>query len=361
MRKTRLVDIAREVGVSAKTVSNVVNGTGMVSDAVRERVEAAIETMEYRPNVAARALRTGRSGIIALSFPDLREPYFAEYASVFCDVARSRGVQVIVNQSKGDLDAERDFIEAVAMPPLDGLVLSPLALGARDLAQRASHVPLVLLGEHGDTLATPDAPHVGVDNVAAAQAATTFLLERGRRRIAVIGAQEGPASATAHQRLEGVGLALSARGLALDPQLVGWVEDFNREEGSRAAARLLDSGAVFDGLFCFNDTLALGALYTLGSRGRAVPDQVLVVGFDNLAEVRYSLPRFASVDTNITGSANHVLDLIRSDRAESTGGAAGGNATEDDVTGGGDAAGAAGPGGREARFLVPFTVDPHGL
>lgn len=361
MRKTRLVDIAREVGVSAKTVSNVVNGTGMVSDAVRERVEAAIETMEYRPNVAARALRTGRSGIIALSFPDLREPYFAEYASVFCDVARSRGVQVIVNQSKGDLDAERDFIEAVAMPPLDGLVLSPLALGARDLAQRASHVPLVLLGEHGDTLATPDAPHVGVDNVAAAQAATTFLLERGRRRIAVIGAQEGPASATAHQRLEGVGLALSARGLTLDPQLVGWVQDFNREEGSRAAARLLDSGAEFDGLFCFNDTLALGALYTLGSRGRAVPDQVLVVGFDNLAEVRYSLPRFASVDTNIAASANQVLDLIRSDHVESTGGAAGGNATEDNVTEGGDAAGAAGPGGREARFLVPFTVDPHGL
>jgi DNA-binding LacI/PurR family transcriptional regulator len=114
--------------VSAKTVSNVVNGTGMVSAEVRDRVLAAVDELGYRPNLAARQLRTGSSGLVALTMPDLRQPYFAEFASSFCAAAQRRGLRVIVGQTHGELAAERLACEGAGMPELQGIVLSPPAL-----------------------------------------------------------------------------------------------------------------------------------------------------------------------------------------------------------------------------------------
>ncbi|NMM25342.1 MAG: LacI family transcriptional regulator [Phycicoccus sp.] len=310
MARVRLVDVAAHVGVSAKTVSNVVNGTGMVSDEVRARILAVIEDLGYRPNLAARQLRGGPSGMVALVMPDLREPYFAEYASNFSSAAQRRGMTVVVAQTQGDRLAERRMSEGVGLPELEGLVLSPLGLTPEDIGERRSNVPLILIGEHGQSLATSTIPHVGVDNIAAAAAATDLLLDKGRRRIAVIGVQEHGSTATSRLRFEGYRRALAQAGIDFDPALVGHVEHFNRAEGSQAAARLLDAGTSFDGLFCFNDTLAFGALHTLAVRAIGGPDDVPVVGFDNIEEGRYSVPRFASVDTNMTIASDTILDIV---------------------------------------------------
>lgn len=321
MARVRLIDVARRAGVSAKTVSNVVNGTGAVSKEKRAEILAVIDELGYRPNRSARQLRTGSSGLVALGMPDLREPYFAEFASAFFTSAQRRGVTVVVWQTHGDLETERAFLEGEGMPELEGIVMSPLRLSSDDIAKRRSALPLVLIGEHGHGLATPENPHVGVDNIEAARAATHLLLSKGRQRIAVIGAQEGGSTATSKMRMEGYQRALRDAGIAPDPSLTGWVIEFNRAEGSAAAERLLAAGADFDGLFCFNDTLAFGALYTLAIHGVSVPSSVAVVGFDAIEEGRFSTAQFASVDPNSAKVSESILDLILSaERAPVPGG-----------------------------------------
>jgi DNA-binding LacI/PurR family transcriptional regulator len=309
--RVTLADIAAQVGVSSKTVSNVVNGTGWVGAEVRARVEAAIEELGYRPNLAARQLRSGSSGVLALALPTLAEPYFAELAAVFVDAAQARGLTVLVAQTGGRREVEVDMLEGVRLPALDGLVLSPLALTRADLDERRSRSALVLLGEHGEALAGTDVHHVGVDNVAAAAAATRALLARGHRRVAAIGVQaEGARDDTSRLRFAGYVQALEEAGLPVDPTLLGRVGDFNRAEGSVAAGRLLDAGARPDALLCFSDSLALGALYTLGVRGVRVPEDVEVMGFDDIAEGRFSVPAFSTVDPGRSGVAERTLDLV---------------------------------------------------
>lgn len=314
MARVRLVDVAARVGVSAKTVSNVVNGTGTVSDPVRQRVLRAIEELGYRPNLAARELRRGTSGLIGLVMPDLREPYFAEFASNFFTAAQRRSLTVLVSQTHGDHDTERRMCEGVGLPALEGLVMSPLALQPADVEARRSEVPLVLIGEHGESCATPRVPHVGADNVEAARAATAHLIGRGRRHIAAIGVQESGSTATSRLRFEGYRQALREASIPFDARLSAPVTHFNRAQGHAAALRLVASGVPFDALFCFNDTLAFGALYALATCGIHIPEDVEMMGFDDIEEGRFSLPPFASVNPNSRGSSELILDLITGER-----------------------------------------------
>ncbi|RNB51159.1 LacI family transcriptional regulator [Agromyces tardus] len=307
MNRTTLKDVADHVGVSAKTVSNVVNGTGWVSPELQERVREALVSLGYRPNAAARQLRSGRSGMVAVALPELSQPYFAELASELVRAAQDRSITVLINQTNGDRDSERRLSDGVGLPVMDGLILSALALNADDLAHRLDTTPLVLLGEH---IGQSPFPHVTVDNTLAARAATDHLIARGRKRIAAIGAQvEGP-NETSMLRLAGYREALTAAGLPLDDDLVMTVEAFHRSDGASAANRLLDSGVGFDAVFAFNDLLALGAMHALAERGVHVPADVAVIGFDDIDEGRYSTPTLTSVSPDKAAIARIALDLV---------------------------------------------------
>lgn len=307
MGRTTLKDVAERVGVSAKTVSNVVNGTGWVTDELKARVQVAIDELGYRPNVAARNLRSGRSGMIAVALPDLSQPYFAELASDLVRAAQERSITVLINQTDGRKDAEERIAQGIDLPPMDGLILSPLALTAADLEHRVDTTPLILLGEHiGET----SLPHVAVDNTAAARAAVEHLLSCGRRRIAAIGMQQSGPNETSVLRLSGYRAALEAVGIPFDPALVGVVDGYHRADGARAAEHLLDAGIEFDAVFAFNDLLALGALHVLGSRGVSVPEQVAVIGFDDIEEATYSTPALSSVAPDTRALARAAIDLL---------------------------------------------------
>jgi len=312
--RVRLADVAARVGVSTKTVSNVVNGTGWVGEAVRAQVLEAIDELGYRPNLAARQLRSGSSGLIALCVPNLREPYFAEFAAEFVDTAESRGLTVLVTQSKGNRSVERSMLECENLPAIDGLVFSPITLTPSDTARRRSTVPLVLIGEQGERLASGRITHVGPDNSAAAELATRHLLDRGRRRIAALGVQSGATGTTAQVRLAGYRRALESAGLEVDAALLVEVDRYNRAEGSEGIERLIASGVEFDGVFCFNDTMAFGALYTLAVHGIEVPGQVQVVGYDNIEEGKFTVPPLTTVDPGIATSTGLILDLLTSKR-----------------------------------------------
>ena len=184
-----LHDVAKAAGVSFKTVSNVVNDHPHVSEATRVRVQAAIDELKYQPNVSARHLRSGRSGVIGLAVPELSLAYFAQLADEVIQAADKRGLVVLIEQTGGDRDRELEVLRSPRRQLTDGLLFSPLGLGIDDADLVAIDSPLVLLGErifHG----LADQRHQG-DVLKAVRPRRTPHRPRPGRRIAVLGAHEG--------------------------------------------------------------------------------------------------------------------------------------------------------------------------
>jgi len=307
MPRVRLQDVAERAGVSIKTVSNVVNKVGAVTPETRLRVEEALQHLRYRPNVAARHLRRGNSGMIAVALPELTQPYFAELASELVRAAKARTLTVLLNQTDGLAPSEGAISDGIDMPLMDGLIMSPLALSAEDLRHRLDDGPLVLLGEH---IGASTFPHVTIDNRAAAATATAHLINLGHRRIAAIGAQDTGPNETAVLRLEGYRSALAEASLPWRPELVGPVAEFHRADGAAAMHALLDSPEPPDAVFCFNDLLALGAMRALRDRGLSAPHDVAVIGIDDIEEGRYSAPSLSTVAPDKRQIAETAIDLL---------------------------------------------------
>jgi DNA-binding LacI/PurR family transcriptional regulator len=310
-----LKDVAARAGVSIKTVSNVVNGYVHVAAATRARVQEAIDALGYKPNMAARQLRSGRSGAIALALPELQSPYFAEIAGRIVHAAERRSWTVLIDQTDGQAERERNLVAGLRRHAIDGLIFSPLALAGEQLV-RSDDTPMVLLGErvwHGP------ADHVAIDNTAAAADATRHLAALGRRRIAAIGAQYRASAVTAHQRLAGYRLALSGADLPADPRLIAEVDSFHRADGAAAMERLLDGPGPPDGVFCFNDLLALGALRAMLARGVRVPEDVALIGFDDIEDGRFGTPTLSTVSPDTGRIAEIAVDLL-AERLDAAGG-----------------------------------------
>lgn len=288
-----LRDVAKLAGVSVKTVSNVVNDYVHVTDSTRERVLRAIEELNYRPNPAARSLRKGRSGLIGLAVPEVNIPYFSELAGLVIEAAAEQSWTVLIDQTSGKIEHELLVSEGIRSHLLDGLIFSPIAMGAEELARRRDDTPLVLLGERAFD---GPADHVAIDNVAAARDATAHLVSLGRRRIAAIGDQRHvPAGRTAHLRLAGYQQALAEAGLPYEEELVRPADAYHRADGADSMARLLELPEPPDAVLCFADLLALGALRTLLAAGRRVPEDVAVVGFDDIEDGRFSTPTLTTI------------------------------------------------------------------
>ncbi len=306
-------DVAARAGVSPRTVSNVVSGYVHVSPDTRRRVQSAIDELKYRPNVSAQSLRLGRTGIIALAVPEIAAPYFAELADLVQQAASERGVTLLVEQTGASRERENLVLDGYHSNVIDGLVLSPMALTAADLQQRAPELPTVLLGERIET--GGGLVHVSMDNVSAARAATSHLLRLGRRRVAAIGADLtavgiGPAL----RRLHGYRQALAEHGVALAPELevrtggdgVGWAH----RPGHAAVDALLRSGTPVDAMFCFNDVLALSAIRAITEHGLRVPDDIAVVGWDDIAEAAYWTPALTTVRPDKPAIARTAVDRL---------------------------------------------------
>lgn len=301
-----LKDVAALAGVSVKTVSNVVNGYAFVKPENRQRVERALAATGYRPNLGARNLRRGRTGFLALVLPELVVPYFAELAGLVLRAAQEHEWNVLIEQTLGTREGERDTLAALGPHLIDAAIVSPEALRAHDFGEPAPGIPVVLLGEHD-----VDVPfdHVGIDNVAAARQAVAHLVSLGRTRIAAVGAH--PHRGTAAQRLEGYRLALAEAGLPVREELVATALNYHRRDGADAMARLLDSPEPPDAVFCFNDLLAVGAVRAAAERGVRVPADLAVVGFDNTEEGAYSLPSLTTVAPDKAAIAHAAVDLLR--------------------------------------------------
>ncbi len=301
-----LHDVARLAGVSFKTVSNVVNNHPQVRPVTRERVLAAVAELGYRPNISARNLRSGRSGAIGLAVPELGQSYFAQLADDVIRAAEARGLVVLVEQTGGQRERELEVLRSPRLALTDGLLWCPLGLIGPGSANVTAENPLVVLGEG----VVDGADHITMQHEAAARAATEHLIGLGRRRIVLLGAHPGETGSTAALRFGGYRAALGEAGLPFDPDLVIPIATWDRANGARAMARFLDGGGDADAVFAMNDDLGLGALRALQERGRRVPGDVAVIGFDDVDECRYSFPSLSTVDPGRRQIAETAVELL---------------------------------------------------
>jgi len=300
-------DVAALAGVSVKTVSNVVNGYEHVRPQTRAKVQQAIDDLGYRPNLSARSLRRGQTGIIALAVPELTSAYFAEIARGVIENAEERGLTVLVDQTDGRRERELLVLQGIRSNLVDGAIFSPLALGRDDGPALRAKVPLVLLGER---VFDGNADHVAFDNVAAARVAVEHLVARGRTQIAVIGAQNPRTAETAHLRIQGYRDAVRSAGLSTPAAFEVQVDHWHRADGAKAARRLLSGSSRPDAIFCCNDVLALGAIRELHLAGVRVPDDIAVVGIDDIEEAAFSTPSLSTVAPDKAALAKLSVQLL---------------------------------------------------
>lgn len=308
-----LKDVARMASVSPRTVSNVVNGHDQVSEAMRAKVQRAIDDLGYRPNVTARNLRKGRTGILSFVLPEIDVPYFAELARAMIEAAARRGYRIMLEQTDGELGRERELLAGSSATMLfDGVIFSPVEMADRELRTLGHSRPLLLLGEHtvGSTC-----DHVAIDNVQAARDATEHLISLGRNRIAAIGRQEHD---TARLRTAGYASALRHGGFDIDEGLIIPTSRFHREDGAAAMRQLLTTDTAPDAVFCYSDLLALGAMRVALESGLRIPQDIAFVGVDDIEDGRYSTPTLTTIAPDKVFIATQAVDRII-DRIEDPG------------------------------------------
>lgn len=306
-RPAGIKDVAALAGVSPKTVTNVVHERPYVKQATRERVLAAIEDLDYQPSRAGRQLQSGRSHLITLVVPRIDEPYLSSLAHALIAAATSVGYRLLIDETGGRAEQEHQAASGYPGHGIDGVIISPFALKPDQLAARSRDVAMVLLGQF---LPDSTADYVAIDNRASAADAVGHLAARGRRRIGYLGAEPGRTGALGEVRLDGYRRALLEQGLAEPTGGVGPGLQFDRESGARGAAEVLARVPDLDGLVCASDLMAIGAVRALQQLGRRVPDDVAVLGWDDIAEDSYVTPTLTTIAADLPALAEQTLTAL---------------------------------------------------
>ena len=284
-------DVAKRAGVSAMTVSRVLNGTGATSAVTRARVEAAVEELGYVPNALARQLRSKRTKSLALVVSDISNPFFTTIARGVEDVAVSHGFSVMYcNTDESEADEER-YLLMLIQRQIDGVLLVPARSSGESFRMLSTHrVPVVVLDRR---VAARNVDSVRCDSEAGAFALANHLIDLGHRDIAVLTGRR--TISTSEDRVAGCRRALEAAGLELPEHRIHYggfmFGKTNQADGHRMASGILDEpGPLPTALFCANNFIAYGAIRALHERNFAVPGDISVVAFDDLPEEWLSEP-----------------------------------------------------------------------
>ncbi|WP_312682499.1 LacI family DNA-binding transcriptional regulator [Stenotrophomonas chelatiphaga] len=286
-----IYDIAKHVGVSAGTVSRALSRPDKVLPATRSRIEQAAAALGYVPNTVARTLKTQRSGKILVTVPDIANPFFAQILQGAEDAAQALGYAVLLGDTQHQPEREERYAQMLRRNEADGLIVlgHRLPPTARAIVEQSGPTAPVVNGcEFDPALGIPS---VHIDNAAAARAVMEHLYGLGHERIAVVG---GPTDNPLHQqRLEGARAAGKAHGRLRSLRVVPG--DFSVESGHAAVLAQLARTPAPTAIFCFSDQMALGALAACRDRGIRVPDDLSIVGFDDLASSRYLTPALTTI------------------------------------------------------------------
>ena len=288
--KATIYDVARHARVSTATVSRFLNGSSPVATETRRHIERAIQVLGYRPNTIARSLVTKTTHTIALLLPDITNPFFPDLVKGVQMLADERGYTVLLCSVAGDAAREEAYLEMLSAKQVDGALLVGIVSGRQAIARFAGHgIPIVSLDRNIDY---PSAPIVQVNHRKGARTATEHLLALGHRLVAHVCGPIGPR--VSYERLAGYREALNEAGIVYDPRLV-IAGNFTEEAGYEGIDALVKAATPFTAVFAANDLAAIGATAALKDRGRRVPEDVSVVGFDDIRLAAYTSPALTTI------------------------------------------------------------------
>lgn len=319
-RRPSIKDVAVLAGVSWRTVSNVIHGHRYLRPETKDKVEAAIKELGYRPRVAARQLRGGKSQLLTLAVPYIANPYFASLAHAVVEAAGRENYVVLIDETLGLPEREKQVARGYGSILTDGIIFSPLSVPVGELVSLRDSTPLVLLGQH---TANPDIDHVIVDNIASTRAATEHVLSLGRRRIGFLGYLAEGTLGTGDLRFAGYEQALQAAGIPVDPALVVGPAsvsagadavtaegDYSREEGFARAEHLIPRIHEFDAIVCANDLLAIGLMHALRLHGIRIPEDIAVIGWDDSPEGSFTAPTLSTIAPDLRSIATLAVETL---------------------------------------------------
>jgi LacI family transcriptional regulator, repressor for deo operon, udp, cdd, tsx, nupC, and nupG len=302
-----IADVAERAGVSVATVSRVLNGHTNVRQPTREKVLAAVAASGYRINELARNLRTAESRLLLTVIPDFGNPFYAAIVRGIDSVARQNGYYTLLCDTGADPSRERSYFDLLRGRRADGAICLDPAAVQKALAEEASSLPWVACCEFD-----PDAPvpYVGIDNRLAAGDVVRYLIGNGHTRIALINSGHG--YLYGRQRLAGYLDALRDAGIDANPAWHIELDSLDYEVGARAALQLtaLDTGQRPTAIFAVSDTLAIGVMNGIRSAGLRVPDDVAVVGFDDIAVAAHVDPPLTTVAQPMQTLGEKAAELL---------------------------------------------------
>ncbi len=311
-----IADVAREARVSVATVSRVLNNNSRVMPETTQRVEAAIEKLSYEPNILARNFRKNESRVILILAPNITNPYYANILTGIGAAARRLGYSVMICTTGGECAQELEFLSMLPKRRADGAILLASMTAARELEKYARQYPIVQCCEYepGTKVA-----HVSVDNYKAARQAVEHLIKTGHTRIATVSSVNGYPST--RMRLKGYYDALQEAGLPIREEYVRYGSfDYSFQSGVIAAQGLLAMEQRPTAIFCISDMLALGAINGVQTIGLRVPEDVSILGFDDVEHATMFRPHITTMAQPCYQlgecAAELLYDLLRGEGAQ---------------------------------------------
>lgn len=302
---TTMGDVARLAGVSASTVSHVLNGTRKVNTATRLRVEAAIEEVGYRRNGVARSLAAGRTHTVGLSISALTNPYFGSLVHAVERALSDAGYVLIVGDSHDDVVSEQRVTGSLLDRQVDGMIVAPAAGSERLTLPEITRTgtPLVLIDRGVDA----GCDQVGPENFEAAKSLTEHLLDLGHRRIAVVRGLAGISSTI--ERFEGYCAALAGRGIAMDPALVLDGES-STDVAERVVYALMSDADRPGALVSLNNAMTIGTLKALRGLGLSIPHDVAFACYDDFEWSDLFEPRLTAAAQDVETIGTTAVELL---------------------------------------------------
>ena len=286
-----IYEVSKLAGVSLATVSRVMNDSDKVRAKTRQKVEAAMRQLGYRPNTIAQSLASKRSNAVGILVPELHGPFFGVLLGAIENELREHGKHVIITAGHSDAEREKAGIEFLESRRCDALILYVFEVTDDYILSLSElSIPVVLISRSVSGMADDC---VTLDNQLGGYVATRALLELGHREVACI---TGPLwKNDARDRFEGYKNALEEFGVEFDPRLVA-EGDYEEASGRSSMEQLLGAGVPFSALFCANDEMAAGAIAVARSHSIVIPDDLSIVGYDNVNFARYMNPQLSTVD-----------------------------------------------------------------
>ena len=285
--------VAERAQVSPATVSRILNGSARVSDRKRVAVQKAIDELDFKPNPTARSLAGGRTMTIGVLTQYIDSPFYGAAIRGIEDVLTGTGYAPIVTSGSWDPALERDRIKSLIDRTVDGLIVLTSQLSDEDLLEIARRVPLAVTGR---TLRGENLTSINFDNFKSGQLAVQHLWNLGHTQLAVILGATGHGDSDL--RYQGILQELEARNIDIDPSLVG-VGDYHESGGHRAMKQIISAGRLFSGVIALNDQMAFGAMLAMSQAGLRVPEDVSIVGMDNISHSAFTTPPLSSVSQPI--------------------------------------------------------------